>query len=154
MSVLVELPGTRTLSLATLVLDLNGTLARRGELLGGVRERLDALGQRMNLHILTADTFATATPLALELRVALRRVSTGSDKRRLVERLGAERCVAVGNGANDAEMLAAARLGIAILGPDGASAAALRNADVCFRSIREALDALLEPTVLTATMRP
>ena len=49
-------------------------------------------------------------------------VETGADKAQYVAGLGSDRCVAIGNGANDASMLELAALGIAVLGPEGAAA--------------------------------
>ena len=140
----LNMPGARRVS----------RCAQCGALLDGVCERMEQLRNRMTVYILSADTFGSASELALGLNVGFHRVTCGGEKRRLVERLGADRCVAIGNGANDAEMLAAAKLGIAVLGAEGASSAALRNADVCFRCVHEAFDALLQPAVLTATLRP
>lgn len=68
--------------------------------------------------------------------------------------MGAERCAAIGNGANDAAMLEAARLGLAVVGQEGASAATLRAADVVCVSILDALDLLARPDALAATLRP
>ena len=59
----------------------------------------------------------------------------------------------IGNGANDVLVLEGAALGIAVIGPEGASSAALRAADVVCASIVDALDLLLEPRALTATLR-
>ena len=106
------------------------------------------------LHVLSADTFGTAEDLASDVGADFRRVSTGADKRGYVEWLGAEKCVAVGNGRNDAEMLAAAALGIGVIGPEGAHAAAVAAADVLTRTVEEALALLADPRALTATLRP
>jgi len=62
-----------------------------------------------------------------------------------LEIFGAGRSAAVGNGANDAEMLAAAALGIAVIGPEGASTAALMAADLVCGSVTDALDLLADP---------
>jgi soluble P-type ATPase len=81
-------------------------------------------------------------------------VTAGADdKVRALESYGANRCVAIGNGANDTEMLAAAALGIAVVGPEGASSAALAAGDVVCNSIVDALDLLIEPRLLIATLR-
>jgi soluble P-type ATPase len=80
-------------------------------------------------------------------------IADGDDKARFVEGLGAERCVAIGNGANDAAMLAAAALGIAVVGPEGAAGSALLAADVVARSIADALDLVLDERALVATLR-
>jgi P-type E1-E2 ATPase len=154
MTVHIPLPGDADLSLDHLVLDVNGTLTDRGEPIAGVAEALAALRERLDIHLLSADTFGTAGALADRLGAAFRRVADGGDKRRYVEALGATRCVAVGNGRNDAPMLRCAVLGIAVLGPEGANARAAAAADVLVRSIGDALALLLEPRALTATLRP
>jgi soluble P-type ATPase len=60
----------------------------------------------------------------------------------------------VGDGANDELVLAAAALGIVVIGPEGASARALMVADVVCASVLDALDLLLSPMALAATLRP
>jgi soluble P-type ATPase len=51
-------------------------------------------------------------------------------------------------------MLGEAALGIAVVGPEGAASASLAAADVVCGSILVALDLLLEPRALAATLRP
>jgi soluble P-type ATPase len=87
------------------------------------------------------------------LGAAFRRVRSGEDERAYVEELGARACAVVGNGANDVPMSAAAGLSIAVLGPGGTHSEALRAATITCRSITEALDLLLVPQALTATLR-
>lgn len=154
MTLVVDVPGRGRLELAYLVLDLNGTLADRGLLLAGVGPRLARLRERFELHVLSADTFGTLAPVAAELGLAARTVGSGEEKARVVAELGPERCAAIGNGANDAAMLAASALGIAVLGREGAAGAALAAADVVCLSVLDALDLLLDERALAATLRP
>jgi P-type E1-E2 ATPase len=152
----VDIPGQGTFQLEHLVLDLNGTIVLDGELLPGVAERLAALSTCLAIHLVTADTHGQAAEIAERLEVRLTRIEARDEagqKRALVERLGAERVVAIGNGTNDAGMLAAAALGIAVLGPEGLATVALRAADVVVRRIEDALDLLLHPQRLVATLR-
>jgi P-type E1-E2 ATPase len=153
-TLVVEIPGGRRLELDHLVLDVNGTLSDRGALLGGVLERIDRLREVVELHLVSGDTFGTLDALAAELDLPASQVATGKDKLEVVERLGRERCAVVGNGTNDALVLEAAALGIAVVGPEGASGAAVRSADVLCRTVLEALDLLLDPRALRATLRP
>ena len=59
----------------------------------------------------------------------------------------------VGNGANDVLVLEAAALGVAVIGAEGASSAAMRSADVVCTSVHDALDLLLDHRTLVATLR-
>ena len=154
MTLSVSIPGLPDLSLEHLLVDVNGTLTNRGELLDGIEGRLGRLRNALDIHLVSADTFGTLDGIAARLNVSAVRASTGQDKLRLLDELGRERCAAIGNGSNDALVLEAAALGLAVIGPEGASAAALRSADVVCISAADALDLLLDPTALSATLRP
>jgi P-type E1-E2 ATPase len=106
-----------------------------------------------NVVLASADTFGTLTAIAAELGVESRVVPDAARKLRLLEELGADRSAMVGNGANDAAALEAAALGIAVIGPEGASAAALAAADVVCASVSDALGLLVDPRALIATLR-
>lgn len=153
MSVEIDIPGRGSLRLDHLVLDVNGTLTNRGELIEGVAVRLAALRARLDVHILSADTFGTLGTVSAELEIGAHAVSTGDEKARYVTELGSERCAAIGNGANDAGMLETAALGVAVVGPEGAAASAVRSADVVCSSIVDALDLLLDERTLVASLR-
>ena len=149
----VRVPGRADLELEHLILDVNGTLTDRGRLIDGVAARVHALGSALALHVLSADTYGNAHDIAARLGATFRRVAHGEEKRAHVERLGAMRTAAIGNGANDAAMLATVALGIAVIGPEGASSAALAAADIVTGSILAALDVRGDPTALAATLR-
>ena len=153
MPIAVEIPGREELVLEHLVLDLNGTLTSHGQLIEGVGERLARLSDRVDVQLLSADTFGVLAGVSSELQAHSRTVTTGDEKARCVWELGPERCVAIGNGANDAPMLEIAALGIVVVGPEGAAAAAIRLADVVCSSILDALDLLLDERALLATLR-
>jgi soluble P-type ATPase len=55
----INIPGFRHLQLHHLVLEYNGTLAGDGKLFAGIKETLHLLSEKINIHILTADTFGT-----------------------------------------------------------------------------------------------
>ena len=149
----IAVPGGEDLELEHLVLDVNGTLTDRGRLIDGVSARLARVQERLSVHVLSADTYGNAEEIAAQAGAAFGRVAHGDEKRAYLERLGAHRSAAAGNGANDVPMLSEAALGIAIVGPEGASAAALAAADVVVGSILAALDLLCDPKALTATLR-
>jgi P-type E1-E2 ATPase len=152
----IDIPGYRTLRLEHLVLDYNGTLACDGELLDGVRERLAALSDRLQIHVLTGDTFGKARAGLIGIRCELSVLPVeGQDqlKREYVRRLGPDATVCVGNGRNDRLMLAEAGLGIAVVQAEGAAGQAVLAAAVLAPDILAALDLLIHPLRLVATLR-
>jgi P-type E1-E2 ATPase len=150
----VDIPGSEPLRLDHLVLDVNGTLTDRAELIDGVEDRVRRLREALEVKLVSADTRGNLDAIAETLGLGAERISRGEEKRAYIERLGAERCAAIGNGANDEPMLRAARLGIAVLGREGASATSVRAADVVCTSIVDALDLLLDRDALASTLRP
>jgi len=152
----IAIPGREPTSVEHLVLDVNGTLTESGALLPGVAERLARLQTDLHVVLLTADTFGMARGLAEGLGVELHVLQPsngGEQKQAFVQALGPKRVIAIGNGANDAAMLKLAALGLAVVQAEGAAVSALLSADAVFRSICDALDALLAPARLVATLR-
>ena len=92
--------------------------------------------------------------LRVNLEQALR--SRGSERSRKVEFLKTfdlEKTVAIGNGNNDQLILKEVALGIAVLGDEGLSVSAMKNADIVVKNISDALDLFLKPKRLMATLR-
>lgn len=152
----LDIPGYGVLSLEHLVLDVNGTIAAGGELLPGVAEGLAALAGVLKPVAITADTHGTATSLGERLGIDVHVIASGweaGDKLALVQDLGADSVVAIGNGANDALVLKACAVGVCVIGPEGAARAAVEAADVVVPSIEAALRLLADPRRLLATLR-
>ena len=153
----VDIPGWRRLQLEVLLLDVNGTLSLDGELLAGVDAGLKALAGMLDVQLVSADTFGRLDNIAAQLGVRAKRLEAGrpgaAQKADVVRQLGTERVVAIGNGANDADMLGEAALGIAVVGPEGLAGGALAAADVVVVSIDDALGLLRSPKRLIATLR-
>jgi P-type E1-E2 ATPase len=152
----IDVPGFRTFRFRNLVLDVNGTIAKDGELIEGVAGLLKELQLKLNLHLITADTHGKQAEIDRMLgmkAVAIPRTDQAQTKLHYVEQLGADEVAAIGNGANDAAMLGRAALGIAIIGSEGAAVEAVLNAKVVAPDIRAALEMLLYPKRLIATLR-
>ncbi len=151
-----DIPGKGTISLNHIVLDFNGTIACDGVLIDGVKERLNKLAEQMEVHIVTADTFGSCRERCKGIKSNIHILTAetgGPEKLEFIESLAAENVAAVGNGVNDTLMLKAAALGIVVIGPEGASAKALREANVIVKDINDGLDLLLNPKRLIATLR-
>lgn len=152
----IEIPGRETLEIDYLVLDYNGTIAVNGQLLDGVSQRFDELAKQVKLFVLTADTYGTVREALKDLPVEVETFPQGQASRaklQVVEGLGASRCACVGNGYNDRLMFQVAALAVAVLEGEGLSIEALTAADVMTRSINEALDLILSPDRLRASLR-
>jgi soluble P-type ATPase len=74
-------------------------------------------------------------------------------KLQYVRELGLEQAVCIGNGRNDRLMLEAAALGLAVILAEGIAGETIQAADVVTLAINDALDLLLNPLRLTATLR-
>nr|MBN1229125.1 ATPase P [Anaerolineae bacterium] len=61
--------------------------------------------------------------------------------------------VVIGNGGNDAGMLRVAAISIAVLDREGLNTESLQAADIVVTSALDALDLLLKPKRLVATLR-
>jgi soluble P-type ATPase len=152
----LTIPGFGRLELTDAVCDYNGTLAADGMLLQGVHARIELLGTLMRVHVVTADTFGSAaTQLqGLPCAVTILGVEAQAESKRVfVQKLGSEHVVAIGNGRNDRMMLDEAALGIAVCGAEGLAAEALQASKVVVRDVVDALDLLLRPKRLVATLR-
>lgn len=152
----LDIPGRGLIRLQHLVSDVNGTLAVDGRLMEGVASRFPALADRLQLHLLTADTHGRQESIDQLLGLTAVLVPSeegGRAKAEYVQQLGPETVVAFGQGANDAAMLEAAAIGIAVMSPEGMSAPALAAADVIVPDILSALALLERPMRLVATLR-
>ncbi|AEH44834.1 hypothetical protein Thein_0960 [Thermodesulfatator indicus DSM 15286] len=153
----LEIPRVGMLEIKHLVLDFNGTLSVDGQVKTGVKEKLLELSKDLEIHVVTADTFGKAkkTLIDVDCKVHILPPEEAHDELKLkyVEELGAKNVCAIGNGSNDALMLAEAGLGIAVLMEEGMSREAFLAADVLVKDINDALDLLLKPLRLKATLR-
>jgi len=152
----VTLPGEKPLIFRHLVQDYNGTLACDGVLIPGVESRLNRLAELLDVHIITADTFGKCKTSCRGINGRIHVLADGEgmlEKGKFVQALGPESVVAIGNGTNDALMLERSALGIAVVGPEGASFTALQKARLVVPDINSGLDLLLNPKRLVATLR-
>lgn len=152
----IDIPGFGPVTLKHLVSDFTGTLSVDGKLLPRVKELLNKISESLGVHILTADTFGRAKAELEGINCTIH-LLTGKDhdiqKEEYVNGLGAEHVIALGNGNNDRRMLKAARIGIAVCLKEGCSVDAVISANILSLSATDALELLLNPKRLTATLR-
>lgn len=152
----LDIPGFGRRQLHFLILDYNGTLALDGRIQPGVLSRLSRIKNTLAVHILTADTFGTVRTAFSGTDHLVHVLPPGREteaKAEYIESLGASSCVCLGNGRNDAAMLSGAGLSMAVLQPEGVARETLTAAHLVVPGIDHALDLLLHPQRLRATLR-
>jgi soluble P-type ATPase len=153
LAISIDIPQRGYIELHHAVFDINGTLAVDGIAHPNVAERLQQLAAHLTIHLLTAGTHGNLTELERTLSFPLHIINRGDEKMRYVQQLGPTHVVAFGNGANDTGMLRLAILGIAVLTTEGVAIRALQAADVLVHNPLDAIDLLLQPKRLIATLR-
>lgn len=151
----VNIPGRAPIQLEHLVSDVNGTLALDGRLLPGIAKPLLALSDRLEIHLLTADTHGGQSQIDLELGLVAERIEPNDEveaKAAFVRALAYD-VFAIGQGANDAGMLAAATIGVAVMSEEGLATDTLAAADLLVPDARAALALLEQPMRLMASLR-
>lgn len=152
----IKIPGCKNYKIEKLVFDLNGTIACDGNLIDGVKERINNLADNFDIYILTADTNGNAEFVLQDLKAKLVIIDQRDGSRfkaDYVEKLGRKSVIAVGNGNNDAQMLKNAEIGIAVMGPEGIAREAFLGASLIVKNINDVLDIIAKPQRLKATLR-
>ena len=152
----IKIPGKGSYRIRHLVLDLNGTISLDGGIIEGVTERLEGLMHQLDISVVTADTNRNAERLVAGLPVRIHTIRENQEseqKLAVVLEKGKEHTVSIGNGCNDVSMLRESAIGICVVGKEGASPEPLMASDVVVPSINDALDLLLKPQRLRATLR-
>lgn len=147
------IPGHEPFDIETLILDLNGTIAIDGKLIDGVKERIEALRESLQILLFSGDTQGTAAGIAKELQIELRLTPDAAAKAAEAQTLDPQTCATIGNGRIDLELFKTVRLRILTIQAEGVCAQTLLESDVITTSILDALDLFLKPKRLVATMR-
>jgi len=153
---IVDIPCFKKLELIHLVLDYNGTVATDGKPALSLQKLLPKLCEIYNVHVITADTFGSVQQQLQKYPVTIKILTSTNhtqEKADYLDTLGAAHVVAIGNGNNDAAMLKKAALGIALVGKEGCATTTLLQSDLVCNTIEDALQLLLTPKRLIATLR-
>ncbi|WP_352404707.1 HAD family hydrolase [Sporanaerobacter acetigenes] len=153
----VDIPGYKNIEIENVVFDYNGTIAEDGILIEGVGELiLELVSKGIKVYVLTADTNGIVRNQCEHLPAEIE-VFDGEEatihKRKFVEKIGKYKTVSIGNGRNDIEMFQMSRLSIAVVGSEGCFSKALISADIVVNNIIDAIQLILKPHRLKATMR-
>ena len=152
----INITGNQKIEVAHLVLDFNGTLAIDGKLIEGTKPLLELLSRQLTIHVVTADTFGTAKSELSGVKCQLKILDPklqDMQKESYMFYLDEDHVVAIGNGLNDELMVKGAALGIVVLQKEGVAMETFLDADIVCTSILDALELLLNPQRIVATLR-
>jgi P-type E1-E2 ATPase len=152
----LNIPGRGNIQLEHLVSDVNGTIAVDGQLIDGVARIFEILQDRLKLHLLTSNTHGNQAAIDEQLNLQAVIINPGHEsiqKAEYVQHLGSEQVIAFGQGANDAEMLKSAAIGVCVLSKEGTSVEALTSADIIASNIFQAFELIENPIRLIAGLR-
>ncbi|WP_321493836.1 ATPase P [uncultured Desulfobacter sp.] len=152
----IEIPGTGPVDIQNVMFDYNGTIATDGRLFDGVGPAMNRLAGQLDFHVVTADTFGSVRTQLEGVKAKVVLISNQDQDRKkldVLNRMGADATMAVGNGVNDALMLKHAKLGVAVVGDEGMALQALMAADVMVRNVLDVFAFFENPRRLVATLR-
>jgi soluble P-type ATPase len=156
----IDIPGFGKVQINSILSDYTGTLACGRKLVLGVKDRLLRLAERVDIHVVTADSFGTAEEELKGLPLVCRRLKAQREdvqKQRYAVELNPRYVASFGNGNNDRLHLKVVKeaggLAIGVENGEGCALDAILNANLFVVGAVNALDLLLEPTRLLATLR-
>jgi soluble P-type ATPase len=151
----IERPGQNNLEIEFILIDFEGTLAFDRRVHPKAKDKINLLSKRTKIYILVKEKKELVDERLKKVKAEITYLTEGEasqGKLDLLRKLGATRCVAIGNGVDDALMMDEAGFGICILGKEGTFPEAMNKADAVFLDILDALDFLLKPLRQKATL--
>jgi soluble P-type ATPase len=151
----IQRPGQEPLEIDFILIDFEGALASDRRVHPKAKDKINLLSKRTKIYILTKEEKERVEEVLKKVKAEIIYSTEGESSQKkvdLVRQLGATRTVAVGNGTDDGPMMEEAVFGLCVIGKEGASSEAVKNADVVFTDILDALDFLLKPLRQKATL--
>ncbi|HUL22307.1 MAG TPA: hypothetical protein VLZ10_12680 [Thermodesulfobacteriota bacterium] len=151
----IQRPGQEPLEIDFILFDFEGTLASDRRVHPKAKDKINLLSKRTKIYILTKEENERVEEVLKKVDAEIVHLKPGESSARKMDflrRLGATRTVVVGNGADDGPVMEEAGFGLCIIGKEGASSGAMKNAHVVFTDILDALDFLLKPLRQKATL--
>lgn len=153
----INIPGFKNLEIENVVFDYNGTIAEDGVLIKELEKLIEKLVEKgIKVYILTADTNGSVKKQCGHLPVEIEifdNESATEYKKKTVERLGSNYTISIGNGRNDREMFKSSILSIGVIEKEGSYLKSLLEADIVVNNIVDAVELILNPNRLIATLR-
>ncbi len=137
-----------------IVLDFNGTIAKDGKIKEKIPYYFQKLSKQFEIYVITSDTHGSAAAQLKNLPVKLKILTSQNhtkEKADFIKKL--QNTFAIGNGNNDSLMLKEATIGVCVIEDEGAATKSIINSDIVTKSTYDALELLLNPKRIIATLR-
>jgi soluble P-type ATPase len=151
----IQRPGQEPLEINFILLDFEGTLASDRRVHPKAKDKINLLSKRAKIYFLAKEEKERVEEVLKKVKAEILYLTEGESSQKKLDllcQLGATGTVAIGNGVDDGPMIGEAGFGICVIGKEGASAEAVKNADALFMDILDALDFLLKPLRQRATL--
>ncbi|EJO5346275.1 HAD hydrolase family protein [Clostridium botulinum] len=154
--IFIEIPGRDNINIKNIVFDYNGTVAEDGIMSLDIKENLKKISNKLNIYIITADTYGNVKKQCEGLPLSVETFPKGNAtfyKRNFVEKLGPEETMVVGNGMNDIEMFKSAILSVAVIGAEGCAGKLITQSDIVVDKIEKVFSMIQNTNRIVATLR-
>ncbi len=152
----LNIPGITNVKIENVVFDMNGTLSENGLIKESVKGLLNELSKHAAIYIITSDTFGSANESVKGINAKLYIIkgdNSAQKKKEMVYKLGYSKTAVIGNGYNDYAMFKQGVIGIGIMESEGLAVKAALHCDIIVTKIENAINLLLNPKKLVATLR-
>lgn len=154
MSLIYKVSGVGTIEIDTLVVDSNGTLTIKGEVVTGVIERIHQLKSLgVNVVMISSDQRGNARGLCDSMGITYYEANNSREKEDVLISLGSKKVAAIGNARIDIGLFVKSVVSIATLQSEGIHKDVIDHVDVIVPSINDALDFFLDENTFIATMK-
>lgn len=150
-----EIPGMKPFDIKNLCLDYNGTIACDGSLIKGVKEKILLLKNKLNIYVLTADTYGTVEKECKKLGINVRkfdRENAAVCKKKIIKSLTGK-TISFGNGLNDIKLFDNSYISVCIIGQEGMYSKLIPHSTIVVKNIIDAFDLLINTNRMKATLR-
>lgn len=154
MSLIYRVPGVGRIEIDTLVVDSNGTLTVRGEIVSGVIERIQRLQSLgVNVVMISSDQRGNARVLAESAGITYYEANNSREKEDILLSLGSKNVGAIGNARIDIGLFVQSVVSVATLQGEGIHKDVIDHVDVIVPSINDALEFFMDENTFIATMK-
>ncbi|MCZ4695317.1 hypothetical protein DWB61_10815 [Ancylomarina euxinus] len=154
MSMIYDVSGVGVIEIDTLIVDSNGTISIKGEIVPGVIEKIHQLQSHgVNVVMVSADQRGTANHLARVSGMTYYEASNAREKEDILLSLGSKNIASIGNARTDIGLFVQSKVSIATLQAEGIHKDIIDHVDVIMPSIIDALDFFLDSDTFIATMK-